>query len=152
MPYLQVVCYDRDLLIHSVPICATCPRTRHRHSVLHCCHNYQARGQAPAETHPLRTPRERRTLVRSLAAALGSVIDPGLSLFLTHFPKVSSSLAMNVTSRPEKILQLPSMAPVKAPPNTQPHRCGWAETEKKKKTLFFKWFSLKELGMTSKKV
>lgn len=31
MPHLQVLCCDRDLLIHSVPICATCPRTKHRH-------------------------------------------------------------------------------------------------------------------------
>lgn len=88
--------------------------------------------------------------MRSLPAALGSVIDPGLSLFLTHFPKVSSSLAINVTSRPEKTLQLPSMAPVEAPPNTH-NLTGVGGQRQKKKTLFFKWFSLKELGMTSKK-
>lgn len=48
---------------------------------------------------PTQGSRGKKTaLVRSLTAALGSVIDPGLGLFLTHFPKVSSSLATSVTS------------------------------------------------------
>lgn len=84
--------------------------------------------------------------MRSLPAALGSVRDPGLSLFLTHFPKVSSSLAMNVTSRPEKTLQLPSMASqhgsCRGSPNTH-NFAGVGGQRQEKKSCFSNGFLLR---------
>lgn len=98
MSYLHVLSYDRDLLIRSVPICATCPRTStDTTSYIAAITNRQEARLLQRSTHSGLLGKK-TALVRSLTAVLGSVIDPGLSLFLTHFPKVSSSLAVNVTS------------------------------------------------------